>query len=431
MITRLVASFYKELLLVVRDYAGLAMLFIMPLFLIVVMAVIMDAPFRDYQEAGIELVLLNEDKDTLGNIIERGLIDSEIFSVVSKVGPDNLDRSSIEKLVKDGRFILGVVIPQGATKFVNGKVDAMISSTLAQFGMPIKPSVNAKQMDAPIIQIYLDPAVKKSFANTVTSSIKSFTTQVENQMIIQGFYAQMTEGESGEQEMKGGLIGFEEIYPSGEISKNEQLFTNSVQHNVPAWTVFAMFLIVVPLASNMIKEREGGSVLRLMVAPGSHMTLLVGKLLFYVAICLIQFSLMMLVGIYLMPYLGLPALNLGGSIAAVFVVALMLSFAATSLGVLIGTIFSSYQQASIFGTVIDVIMAAVGGIMVPLFAMPEPIKFIGRLTPLNWGMESFNDLFLRGYGIIEVLPEVMKLGIFSIIILLLAWKANKNNLMTQ
>ena len=77
--TRLFASFYKELLLVVRDYTGLAMLFIMPLFLILVMAVIMDAPFRDYQESGIELILLNEDKDTLGNIIERGLIDSEIL----------------------------------------------------------------------------------------------------------------------------------------------------------------------------------------------------------------------------------------------------------------------------------------------------------------------------------------------------------------
>ena len=431
MITRLVASFYKELLLVFRDYAGLAMLFIMPLFLIVVMALIMDAPFRDYQEAGIELVLLNEDNDTLGNIIERGLIDSEIFSVVDKFGPNNLDRSSIEKLVKEGRFILGVVIPQGATKFVNGKVDAMISTTLSQFGMPISPSINAKQMDSPVIQIFLDPAVKKSFANTVTSSIKSFTAQVENRMIIQGFYVQMTDGESGKQEMKSGLIEFEEIYPSGEINNNEQLFTNSVQHNVPAWTVFAMFLIVVPLASNMIKEREGGSMLRLKVSPGSQMTLIVGKLLFYVAICLIQFSLMMVVGIYLMPFFGLPALNLGGSIVAVFVVALMLSFAATSIGVLIGTIFSSYQQATIFGTVIDVIMAAVGGIMVPLFAMPDPIKFIGRLTPLNWGMESFNDLFLRGYGIIEVLPEVMKLGIFSIIILIVAWKANTNNLMTQ
>ena len=428
MMTRLFASFYKELLLVVRDYTGLAMLFIMPLFLILVMAVIMDAPFRDYQESGIELILLNEDKDTLGNIIERGLIDSEIFSVIKKVGPDNLDRSSVKNLVKDGRFILGIVIPKGATKFVNSKVDAMISSTLSQFGMPIQPKVLAKQIDTPIIQIFIDPAVKKSFANTVTSSIKSFTAQVENQMIIQAFYAQMTDGELEEQAMKTGLIEFEEIYPSGEINKNKQLFTNSVQHNVPAWTVFAMFLIVIPLASNMIKEREGGSMLRLMVAPGSYMTLLIGKLLFYVAICLIQFSLMMLVGIHLMPYIGLPALNLGGSLTGVFIVALMVSFAATSLGLLVGTVFSSYQQATIFSIVIDVIMAALGGIMVPLFAMPEIMKFIGRLTPLNWGMESFNDLFLRGYGLQEVLPEVIKLGAFSIIILLLSWFANKRNL---
>ncbi len=167
--------------------------------------------------------------------------------------------------------------------------------------------------------------------------------------------------------------------------------------------------------------------LRLMVAPGSYMVLLLGKLLFYVVICMVQFSLMLLIGLYAMPYFGLPALIIGSNFIAIFLVALMVSFAATSFGVLIGTVFNSYQQASIFGTVIDVIMAAIGGIMVPLFAMPDIMKLVGGITPLNWGMESFNDLFLRGAGMNEVLPEILLLLGFSAVMLLISWGYNKKN----
>lgn len=427
--TKLWASFYKEFLLVVRDKAGLAMLFIMPLFLIITMAIIMDAPFRDYQESGIELLMVNEDNDSLGNIIERGLADSEIFTIVKERNGKGISSEDVSELIKDGDYILGVIIPSGATNHVNNRVDNLVSSTLSQFGMPVD-AVKKSNNEDPIIQIVLDPAVKRSFANTVVSSIKSYTSQVESSMILDGFYNQMTEDGGKGKKMEAGFIKFQEVYPSGRINDTEQQFTSSVQHNVPAWTVFAMFLIVVPLASNMIKEREGGSMLRLLVAPGSYLTILFGKLLFYVSICMIQFLLMMGVGVYLMPLFGLPSLIIQGGFVAIISVSLAISFSATAFGVLLGTLFNSYQQASIFGTVIDVIMAAVGGIMVPLFAMPDFMKFIGRMTPLNWGMESFNDLFLRNAGFIDVLPEVAKLFLFAAIILLSAWVVHKRNRLT-
>ncbi len=257
MMTKLWASFYKEFLLIARDRAGVVMLFVMPLCLIIIMAIIMDAPFRDYQQSGIDLVLANEDADTLGNIIERGLKKTEIFNVVTEIDGAPIKSEGVEKLIKEGDYILAVVIPAGATQYVNIRVASMVNQTLAQFGITEEEKGLAiNENDRPSIQVYLDPAVKRSFANTILSSLKSFTTQVENRLIIDGFYAQMTEDDNPEdRKMKAGIIGFEEIYPSGNFDDGENYFTNSVQHNVPAWSVFAMFLIVVPLASNMIKER--------------------------------------------------------------------------------------------------------------------------------------------------------------------------------
>ncbi len=45
------------------------------------------------------------------------------------------------------------------------------------------------------------------------------------------------------------------------LGKNQEIdvISNSVQHNVPAWSIFAMFFIVIPIAGNMIREREDGS----------------------------------------------------------------------------------------------------------------------------------------------------------------------------
>src|ERR1700742_864609 len=86
----------------------------------------------------------------------------------------------------------------------------------------------------------------------------------------------------------------------------DSLSMNSVQHNVPAWTMFAMFFIVFPLAGNFIKEREDGSLLRLRLIAGSQLPFITGKYLFYLIICLLQFVLMMAVGLYLLPLLGLP-----------------------------------------------------------------------------------------------------------------------------
>jgi iron-sulfur cluster repair di-iron protein len=67
---------------------------------------------------------------------------------------------------------------------------------------------------------------------------------------------------------------------------------NAVQHNVPAWSMFAMFFILFPLAGNFIKEREEGSMLRLRLISGSQFPVISGKFIFYLVVCLLQLVLM-------------------------------------------------------------------------------------------------------------------------------------------
>ena len=83
---RLFSTIHKELLILLRDRGGLAIMFLMPMAMIAIMALIQDAPFRDYQELKIPLLLINNDKGNLGKSIESGLKESKIFEITKKDG---------------------------------------------------------------------------------------------------------------------------------------------------------------------------------------------------------------------------------------------------------------------------------------------------------------------------------------------------------
>src|SRR5690606_36243538 len=130
------------------------------------------------------------------------------------------------------------------------------------------------------------------------------------------------------------FMSFREISPKADASVKP----NSAQHNVPAWTLFAMFFIVIPLSINMVKEKNLGTFIRLRTNPVSGATVIAAKTITYLLICMIQCYMMLAVGVYLFPVLGLPALEIGGHFMMLTLVALFCGLAATGYGILVGSI---------------------------------------------------------------------------------------------
>ena len=155
-------------------------------------------------------------------------------------------------------------------------------------------------------------------------------------------------------------VVFTESFPSG---KEEELMPNTTQHNVPAWTIFAMFFIVIPLTSSIIKEREEGSLIRLLTMPVTYFTVFMAKIGVYLVVCMIQFALMVLAGMFLLPLFRIPALTVDGKIFELLLMALTSSLAALGFGIAVGTIARTHQQAAAFGSVSVVILAAIGGLV--------------------------------------------------------------------
>jgi ABC-2 type transport system permease protein len=246
-------------------------------------------------------------------------------------------------------------------------------------------------------------------------------SQIETKSIYATFQEQLGEGEEPIFEQES-FIKFKEIVPTVD---NKEILPNSVQHNVPAWTLFAIFFIIVPLSINIVKEKGQGTQIRLLTNPVPYYVVIAGKTITYLVICMIQFYLMVLVGMYLFPYLSLPTLDLDGKFFLMSVVALFSGLAAIGFGILLGTIAKTQEQSAPFGATSVVILAAIGGVWVPVFAMPKVMQVISHISPMNWGLNAFYDVLLRKADAVEILPEIFLLLLFFIITIFIAIQYDK------
>ena len=97
------------------------------------------------------------------------------------------------------------------------------------------------------------------------------------------------------------------------------------------------------------------------------------------------------------------------------VVALFSGFAAIGFGILLGTVASTQEQSAPFGATSVIILAAIGGVWVPVFVMPKIMQIIAKSSPMNWGLEAFYDVLLRNVTLLEIIPKISLLFLFFII----------------
>lgn len=411
---KLWASTYKEFLLLVRDFGGLAILFIMPLILLIVITLVQDSTFKTIKNNGIPILLVDNDKGKVSENILENLKVSNSFEVLKK---DSEEEAST--LVSKGKYQLALVIPKNLSADLEQKVNENVDGILAKFGLEEEEDLSTPKTKLPAkeVKLYFDPATPQSFKISVENGIDKMISKIEAQTIYKAFQEQLTEDGSEVIFDTENFIKFTEIIPG---KAETDALPNSTQHNVPAWTLFAIFFIILPLSINMVKEKNQGTFVRLRTNPVSYATLLGGKTIVYVGVCLVQFILMLLLGVYLFPLLGLPGLDVSGKLPLLFLVALFAGLAAVGLGLLLGTIARTQEQSAPFGATLVVILAALGGVWVPVFVMPRFMQLLSNISPMHWGLNAFYDVFLRDTGFGEIVPEIALLFAFFIITTVIA-----------
>jgi ABC-2 type transport system permease protein len=419
---RLLASIKKEFLLLVRDLAGLGLIFLMPLILVLVMTLIQDASFRKLDETKITLLYLDEDLDTLGIQVKRGLENAGYFEVITGPEGQEMNEKAVLEQIARGNYVIGIVIRRGSTDAIRARGQQMVRQTI---NGQDTPDISDTTVKARII-FYFDPAMKNSFRLTVQNAVENFTSKIEAGIMFQALSSEMAQylpEPAAPPSNPGSSISYEEIYATDAYT---EIIPNSVQHNVPAWTIFAMFFIIIPLTGNLIRERESGLAIRLRVMPGNQFHALGAKVTIYTMVGLVQFILMLLLGKLVLPLFDMPSLVLGPEKLALFLLALATTLAATGYSVLVGTVARTHDQAAIFGMVSVIILAAIGGIWVPVFMMTNLMQAASNISPLNWSLDGFYDILLRGGGLREIAGNLTALlAFFAVNLSLAIWVGSK------
>ena len=405
MLYKLWRSFIKEIQLLKRDSGGIVIIFLMPLLLIITITLIQDSTFKNLEGSKIPILFVDNDGSDISKSIKSEFENSKTFELVT-----NFKEKDAEKAVFAGDYQMAIVIPENLTKDLNSNIDAKVQTIVSSFGLETDSTaaktISAKTKD---IHLYFDPATNTSFKNSVMNAVSKMVFQIENKKIYKAFQDQL--GTEDNLEESKNLISFKEITPN---KGDKEIIPNSVQHNVPAWALFAIFFIVVPLSINLVKEKSQGTSVRIRTSPTPYYIHILGKTFTYLIICVIQFLLMVAVGIWLFPLMDLPQFDVSGKMIHLLIVTLFAGLAAIGFGILIGTMANTQEQSAPFGATSVVVLAAIGGIWVPVFLMPEFMQKIANLSPMNWGLNAYYDIILRNSGIAEIAPELCFLFLFYI-----------------
>lgn len=182
--------------------------------------------------------------------------------------------------------------------------------------------------------------------------------------------------------------------------------------------IVALLLLVVTTnlsAMAIVREREVGTLEQLNVTPLARWELIVGKLLPYAFIGMIDVVLVTLVAVF---WFQIPFL---GSFPLLFACSLIYLLSTLGLGLFVSTISATQQQASMTATFFFLTpMIYLSGFTFPIENMPQWIQYVTYLIPLRYFLVIVRGIFLKGVGVAVLWPQIAALLACGLVLIALA-----------
>ncbi len=161
----------------------------------------------------------------------------------------------------------------------------------------------------------------------------------------------------------------------------------------------------------IVRERERGNMELLIATPLSRLELMVGKVLPYVAIGLVQTTVILGLGLLLFD------VPVRGSVLDVYIASLLLIVANLTLGLLISTRAQSQFQAMQMTFFVFLPSILLSGFMFPFAGMPKVVQWLAELLPLTHFLRLIRGVMLRDASLMALWPDVLALAAFTVLMM--------------
>lgn len=410
---KLWATIRKDIRVLLRDRVGIALMFVMPIVLVVVVTSIQNSTFQLVNKNRLPIIINNRD---------TGQSSKQLITAIGKIGmfrvaelKGNTDEKQITDAMHNQDAMLGIVIPANFSARVKAKSKNVADKAMTSFGLQ-GDSIQKKVSDVDPLTLYYNPILQESLRLSVKGALQSALQMVESRETLRTLYFAINDTPLPEK-LENDMLDNRTIINEIPVSKNGIRQTpNATQHNVPAWTIFAMFFVIMSLGGSVVREKVSGSFIRLKTLPTNYVVGLLSKQLTYLGVTMLQALVIFSMGIWLFPYFGLPALNLPKDVLALIITTIICGWCAVSYAICVGVFSQTQEQSNGFGAVSIVILAAIGGLMVPSFAMQGTFKSAADISPMHWCLEAYYTLFLQGGKLADVMSNLIPLFAITLII---------------
>ncbi len=161
----------------------------------------------------------------------------------------------------------------------------------------------------------------------------------------------------------------------------------------------------------IVREREHGTLEQLIVTPMKSYELMLGKIIPYIFVGLVQAGVALMVGVLVFD------LPIRGNLVELFLFTLLFIVASLALGILISNLAQTQMQAMQLSFFIFLPSTLLSGFMFPREAMPEFFFQLGRLLPLTFYLQIMRGIVLKGIGIKALWPQVGALLLYTSVVL--------------
>lgn len=177
----------KELLILVRDLPGLAILFLMPLLLIIVVTLTQNNALQSASGTNINILFIDHDKSTMGALIKESLVAGEEINLVEQYNNKPLTDSLICILVADGKFKAGVIIAKNTTN----EAELKIISDLRKLVEGEEDEEGAGNIEG--VQLLFDPVINGVVKTSILNAVKMATKGAESGLMTKVLFSQLSE----------------------------------------------------------------------------------------------------------------------------------------------------------------------------------------------------------------------------------------------
>ena len=385
----------KDLTQFLRDFKTFMFLLLMP----ILFTLLFGYAFGGFggngeSDSRLPVGLINEDDRWISDTFRDLLADSDLIRIIED---DSFTASDLDRMVAEGDLAAGVIIPAGYSK-------ALLADKTSQLIVITDTTTTWTTVEAELLKLAnrLDGAVRTA---TIIEDLNS-----ERLPFKYGF-------EQTLDAWNDPPINVVETTSSAVEDADEGV--EALAHTAPGMMLQFAIAGLLTCATVIVNERKSRTMARILTTNTRRIQILLGHYLAIFLLIFVQFTVLIAFGqiILKINYLRAPE--------ATLLVTFSTALCIAALGLLIGTMARTEEQAVTFSLIPMFVFSGLGGAWVPLEVTGETFAAIGHVSPVAWAMDGFKNISIRGLGLESVLLPVAALAGYAVVFFALAvWRLN-------